>query len=134
MTMFELENSSTPANRSDAGEHKHTATLSLELRDDVSLSHHQTVGQVVNSTTAVTGLAQGRGSMDLSVAGQHDHYSLVSTTTSSSSAAAASASRCEHPTAANSDSTSRPTSLHESLKYENGLHADEPLHGTFNLA
>jgi len=117
-TMYEFANSSsTPANGRDAEDHQ-TAALALDLGHDVTLRHHQTF--VVNSTTAQTGV-HGRGGVDLSINGHHDHHSLTSSTSSS---AAAPLLRHHHPV--DSDST---TTLQEPLEYVSGLRANELFRG-----
>ena len=115
--MYDFENcTAMPGNHRHAQDHQTTA-LSLELAVDASpLHHHQTVG-------AQTGV-QGRGGMDLSVAGHHDNR-LALSTSASLSAAATSVSRHEHPANGNSGSTT----MHEPLKYVNGLHANKPFVG-----
>ena len=109
--------------RQEVEDHQ-TTSLTLELREDASLLQHQPV--VVNSTAIQPGV-HGRGGMDLSVNGHHDHYSLASSTSSSAAAAAAAAplSRHQHPLCGNSDSTT----LQKQLEHVNGLHAGEPFPG-----
>ena len=126
--MYESANcTSAPLKHLDAAE-DHETTSALELAVDASLQHHQT--GVVNST-AQSG-AQGRGGIDLSITGHHDHYSLASSTSSSLSssssaaaAAAASLSRHQRPVGGNSDCTT----LQQQLEYVNELHASGPFGG-----